>query len=39
LRKSHTNPEITKIYSKFLKEPLGKVSHSLLHTKYCIKNK
>ena len=27
LRKSHTNPEITKIYSKFLKEPLGKVSH------------
>ena len=39
LRKSHNNPEITKIYSKFLKEPLGKVSHSLLHTKYCIKNK
>ena len=36
LRKSHTNPEITKIYSDFLKEPLGKISHHLLHTKYCI---
>lgn len=36
LRKSHTNPEITKIYSEFLKEPLGKISHHLLHTKYCI---
>ena len=36
LRKSHTNPEITKIYSEFLKEPLGEISHHLLHTKYCI---
>ncbi len=36
LRKSHNNPEITKIYDEFLKEPLGKVSHHLLHTKYCI---
>lgn len=36
LRKSHENPEITKIYEDFLKEPLGSVSHHLLHTKYCI---
>ena len=34
-RKSHTNPAITKIYQDFLKEPLGKVSHHLLHTRYC----
>lgn len=36
LRKSHENPEIVKIYEDFLKEPLGSVSHHLLHTKYCI---
>lgn len=36
LRKSHENPEIIKIYEDFLKEPLGSVSHHLLHTKYCI---
>ena len=35
-RKSHDNPEIVKIYEDFLKEPLGSVSHHLLHTKYCI---
>lgn len=34
LRKSHLNPEITKIYEDFLKKPLGKKSHHLLHTKY-----
>lgn len=34
LRKSHENPEITQIYSEFLGEPLSKISHKLLHTKY-----
>jgi iron-only hydrogenase group A len=34
LRQSHENPSITKIYDKFLKEPLGHKSHELLHTKY-----
>ncbi|MBN1572831.1 MAG: iron hydrogenase small subunit [Deltaproteobacteria bacterium] len=34
LRKSHENPEIKQIYDEFLKEPLGKKSHKLLHTKY-----
>ena len=34
IRKSHENPYITEIYSKFLKEPLGERSHRLLHTHY-----
>lgn len=34
LRKSHQNPEIIKIYSEFLTQPLGDVSHHLLHTHY-----
>ena len=34
VRKSHENPQIKKIYSEFLGEPLGKKSHSLLHTHY-----
>jgi iron-only hydrogenase group A len=34
LRKSHENPEIKYLYDHFLKEPLGKLSHRLLHTKY-----
>ena len=34
LRKSHENPEITQIYSDFLEEPLGHLSHQLLHTTY-----
>jgi len=34
LRKSHENPEVLKLYKDFLKEPLGEVSHHLLHTKY-----
>ena len=33
-RKSHENPEIQKLYKDFLIEPLGNVSHRLLHTKY-----
>ncbi len=34
IRKSHENPEVLKLYKDFLKEPLGEVSHHLLHTKY-----
>jgi len=34
LRKSHENPLIAKIYKEFLKEPLGHMSHKLLHTHY-----
>ena len=34
LRKSHENPYITEIYEKFLKEPLGELSHTYLHTHY-----
>ncbi len=34
LRKSHDNPAIKQIYSEFLGEPLGEVSHRLLHTHY-----
>jgi NADP-reducing hydrogenase subunit HndD len=33
-RKSHDNPEIKHIYKDFLKEPLGHLSHELLHTHY-----
>jgi len=34
LRKSHENPQVKKLYEEFLKEPLGKRSHDLLHTHY-----
>ncbi|MGD9874599.1 MAG: NADH-dependent [FeFe] hydrogenase, group A6 [Kiritimatiellia bacterium] len=34
LRTSHSNPSITRIYKEFLGEPLGPVSHKLLHTKF-----
>lgn len=34
IRKSHLNPEVQKLYKDFLKEPLGELSHQLLHTKY-----
>ena len=34
LRKSHENPEILYLYEHFLKEPLGHLSHHLLHTTY-----
>ena len=34
IRKSHENPEIIKLYDDFLKEPLGEISHHLLHTTY-----
>ncbi len=35
-RKSHENPAIVKIYEDYLGKPNGKLSHQLLHTKYCI---
>jgi iron-only hydrogenase group A len=34
LRKSHENPEVQLLYAEFLKEPLGHLSHQLLHTQY-----
>jgi len=34
LRKSHENPQIAALYKEFLKEPLGELSHHLLHTSY-----
>ena len=34
LRKSHQNPFVTKLYEDFLHEPLGHLSHELLHTHY-----
>jgi iron-only hydrogenase group A len=34
IRKSHENPEVETLYKDFLKEPLGHVSHHLLHTTY-----
>ncbi len=34
LRTSHSNPSIKRIYSEFLGEPGGHLSHELLHTSY-----
>jgi iron-only hydrogenase group A len=34
LRKSHENPAVKELYATFLGEPLGHVSHELLHTEY-----
>lgn len=34
VRKSHDNPAIKELYNEFLKEPLGHLSHELLHTEY-----
>ncbi len=39
IRKSHENPEIKQIYEDFLKEPLGHLSHKLLHTHYTKRNR
>jgi iron-only hydrogenase group A len=33
-RKSHTNPEIIKLYEEFLGKPNGDLAHKLLHTHY-----
>ena len=38
LHASHENPEIEQIYEEFLGEPLGHVSHKLLHTTYTAQN-
>ncbi|MBO5363876.1 MAG: iron hydrogenase small subunit [Clostridia bacterium] len=34
IRKSHMNPDITKLYEEFLGEPGGHKAHELLHTHY-----
>jgi iron-only hydrogenase group A len=34
LRKSHENPAVKELYEEFLGQPLGKISHKLLHTTY-----
>jgi len=34
LRVSHKNPEVQRLYAEFLGEPLGHLSHELLHTSY-----
>ena len=34
IRKSHLNPAVAQVYQDFLGEPLGAVSHELLHTHY-----
>jgi iron-only hydrogenase group A len=34
IRKSHENQQIAALYKDFLKEPLGHLSHMLLHTTY-----
>lgn len=34
MRKSHENPQVQELYKEFLKEPLGEMSHHLLHTHY-----
>ncbi len=39
IRKSHENPEIIQLYEEFLKEPLGELSHKLLHTHYTKRNR
>jgi NADP-reducing hydrogenase subunit HndD len=39
LRKSHENPEVMALYQEYLGEPLGHVSHELLHTKYTEKER
>ena len=39
IRKSHENPEVLKIYEDFLGEPLGELSHHLLHTSYVGRNR
>jgi NADH-quinone oxidoreductase subunit G/NADP-reducing hydrogenase subunit HndD len=39
LRKSHENKDIIKLYVEYLGEPLGHVSHKLLHTTYTKRNK
>ena len=39
LRKSHENPDLMKLYSEYLGEPNGHLSHHLLHTHYLKRGK
>ncbi len=39
LRKSHENADIQTLYKEFLGQPLGHLSHELLHTHYLKRNK
>ncbi|WP_156792187.1 [FeFe] hydrogenase, group A [Desulfotalea psychrophila] len=39
VRKSHENPEIKKLYEKFLGEPLGHQAHELLHTDHTLQRR
>ncbi len=39
LRKSHDNPYIQKLYDEYLGQPLGHLSHELLHTSYTRKSR
>lgn len=39
LRKSHENEDILTLYNEFLGQPLGHLSHELLHTHYIKRNK
>lgn len=39
IRKSHENPDITKLYEEFLGEPGGHKAHELLHTHYTARSK
>jgi iron only hydrogenase large subunit-like protein len=34
MRTSHSNPDVQRIYKEFLGQPLGELSHHLLHTHY-----
>jgi iron only hydrogenase large subunit-like protein len=38
IRVSHRNKAVTELYDEFLGEPLGKISHQLLHTHYTKRN-
>jgi NADH-quinone oxidoreductase subunit G/NADP-reducing hydrogenase subunit HndD len=39
LRKSHLNEDIQTLYKEFLGQPLGHLSHELLHTTYVKREK
>jgi NADH-quinone oxidoreductase subunit G/[NiFe] hydrogenase diaphorase moiety small subunit/NADP-reducing hydrogenase subunit HndD len=39
IRESHENPQIKQLYNEFLKQPLGELSHKLLHTHYRPRNR
>ncbi|MGM0431432.1 MAG: NADH-dependent [FeFe] hydrogenase, group A6 [Spirochaetota bacterium] len=39
IRESHENPAVQALYKEYLKKPLGKRSHKLLHTHYEVREK